>query len=444
VDATRIYEDIALRTEGDIYIGVVGPVRTGKSTFIKNFMETLVIPNIDNAARRDRARDELPQSGSGRTIMTAEPKFVPEDAIEVGIGGGAVFQVRLVDCVGYMVPGAVGQIEDGQPRMVTTPWQAQPMPMAKAAEMGTRKVIDDHSTIGMVITTDGTIGDISREDYIEAETRVITELKALGKPFLVLINSAYPDAPLALAVTEELRAAHGVTCLPVNVTRLSENEIAEIIKGVLFEFPLSELGLFLPSWVEALDNTHPIKTTVFAAMLEAAESLVKIRDVQPSLNSMKTCPNISGVSLNTIHLGTGIALANIELPRELFYATLGEQSGFDINDDGDLMALLSGLSKIKNEYAKIAPALEDVENFGYGIVMPSTEELSLEQPEIVRHGARYGVRLRASAPSIHMIRADIETEVSPFNMTASSQQRKLFINQLKCDSIIDIGYSCVA
>ncbi len=413
MEATRIYEDIALRTEGDIYIGVVGPVRTGKSTFIKRFMETLVIPNIENPNRRNRARDELPQSGSGRTIMTAEPKFVPEDAVEVGIGGTAMFQVRLVDCVGYMVPGAMGQTEDGAPRMVSTPWQPNPIPMAEAAELGTRKVIGDHSTIGMVITTDGTISDIEREDYIEAETRVINELKELGKPFLVLVNSVYPDAPLALAVAEELKAKHGVTCLPVNCQAMDDAEITEIIKGVLFEFPLSELGLFLPPWVEALPADHAIKTTLYAAVLEAAERLQKIRDVDSALADMRTCPTISGVKLTAIHLGTGMATADIELPRQLFYTTLGEQSGFEINDDGDLMSLLAGLSKIKDEYAKIAPALEDVKNIGYGIVMPSTEELTLEQPEIVRHGTRYGVRLRASAPSIHMIRADIETEVSP-------------------------------
>lgn len=413
MDAARIYEDIALRTEGDIYIGVVGPVRTGKSTFIKKFMETLVIPNIENPNRRSRARDELPQSGSGRTIMTAEPKFVPEEAVEIGVGGGAVFQVRLVDCVGYMVPGAVGQSEDGTPRMVTTPWQPSPMPMSEAAELGTRKVIADHSTIGMVITTDGTISDIEREDYVDAENRVIAELKELGKPFLVLVNSAYPDAPLALAVAEELRARHGITVLPVNCQSMDDAEITQIIQGVLFEFPLSELGLYLPPWVEALANDHPIKISLYASMLDSAERLEKIRDVDGTLNELKLCPNISAVRLNAIHLGTGMAVADVELPRELFYTTLGEQSGFEIKDDGDLMDLLSGLSKIKNEYAKLAPALEDVRELGYGIVMPSAEELTLEAPEIVRHGARYGVRLRASAPSIHMIRADIETEVSP-------------------------------
>jgi len=428
MDTTRIYEDIARRTEGDIYIGVVGPVRTGKSTFIKNFMETLVIPNIDNHVRRERARDELPQSGSGRTIMTAEPKFVPEDSITIGVGGGAEFQVRLVDCVGYMVPGALGQVEDGMPRMVSTPWQEAPMAMADAAEFGTRKVIAEHSTIGMVVTTDGTIGDIAREDYLEAENRVIAELKELGKPFLVLVNSIYPDAPLAKSVTEELRVNHNVTVLPVNCMYMNDDEIAEIIKSVLFEFPVSEMGIFLPTWVEALDNAHPIKTTLFSTMLDAAAGLNRIRDVHPTLEKLKEFPDISGVMLDIIQMGTGMAVARIELPRELFYATLGEQSGFEINDDGDLMNLLSGLSKIKNEYAKLAPALADVEQFGYGIVMPATEELSLEQPEIVRHGSRYGVKLRASAPSIHMIRADIETEVSP--IVGNERQSEDLINYL--------------
>ncbi len=409
----RIYEDIAQRTDGDIYIGVVGPVRTGKSTFIKRFMETLVLPNIENEYRRERARDELPQSGSGRTVMTAEPKFIPEEAVEISVGGGANLSVRLIDCVGYMVDGAIGQFEDGRPRMVTTPWFDYEIPMTEAAEVGTRKVIAEHSTIGMVITTDGTITDIPREDYLPAEERVIRELQALGKPFLVVVNSAYPESPLAGAVCEEIASKFDVTCLAANCQDIKDRDVGGVIKGILYEFPVVELGLNLPPWIDALPFEHPIKSELYAAMLKSAEKMNRIRDIEEVLDELKGCPDISMVRIKNINMGTGVALADIELPRELFYRTLGEQSGFEISDDGDLLKLLSGLSKVKTEYDKVEAALRDVRENGYGIVMPSSDELRLEDPEIVKQGNRYGVRLRASAPSIHMIRADIETEVSP-------------------------------
>lgn len=408
-----IYEDIARRTEGDIYIGVVGPVRTGKSTFIKRFMETMVIPGIDNVYRRERARDELPQSGSGRTVMTAEPKFVPEDAVELGLEGGGSFSVRLIDCVGYMVPGAVGQFEDEAPRMVTTPWFDHPIPMTEAAEIGTRKVIREHSTIGIVITTDGTITDIPREDYLEAEERVITELKAIGKPFLVLLNSAYPEAPRAQAIRADLMDRYNVTCMAVNCLELDEAEMVGILKGVLYEFPVKELDLFLPPWVDALPCDHPIKTELYAAVREGSQQMCRIRDVEGTVEAIGQCESVSGAKVTAMNLGSGLATACLELPRRLFYDTLSSQSGFTVTDDGDLMSLLTNLAKVKGEYDKIATALEDVKTEGYGIVMPSVEELVLEEPEIVKQGGRYGVRLKASAPSIHMIRADIETEVSP-------------------------------
>lgn len=409
----RIYEDIAQRTEGDIYLGVVGPVRTGKSTFIKRFMETLVIPNIENEYKRDRARDELPQSGSGRTIMTAEPKFVPEEAVEITMEGSARMSVRLIDCVGYMVDGAIGQSEDGRPRMVRTPWFDYEIPMTEAAELGTRKVIEEHSTIGLVLTTDGTVTDLSREGYVEPEERVIEELKALGKPFLVVVNSQYPESPLAQTVCEDIAARHSVTCFAANCAELTDADVTNIIKGVLFEFPVVEMGIHLPPWVEALPHGHPIKSNLFNVMLETAANMHRIRDVESVMENLKNCPDISMVRQNAIHLGTGVAEATVELPRELFYRTLGEQSGFAISDDGDLMDLLSGLAGVKSAYDKVADALRDVRETGYGIVMPGSDELKLEQPEIVKQGGRYGIRLRASAPSIHMLRADIETEVSP-------------------------------
>ncbi len=409
----QIYEDIALRTEGDIYVGVVGPVRTGKSTFIKRFMETLVIPNIDNVYRKERARDELPQSGSGRTVMTAEPKFVPEEAVDIAMDGGASMSVRLIDCVGYMVPGAAGQFEDDMPRMVTTPWFDHEIPMTEAAEIGTRKVIAEHSTIGIVITTDGTITDIAREDYLEAEERVISELQELGKPFLVLLNSANPNSDRARAIRADIAARYDVTCMAVNCLELGEGDVTDIIKGVLYEFPLRELDLSLPPWVDALAYDHPIKSGLYAAIREHSAGLRRIRDVERAVDALGQSEGVSGARITGIQLGTGLACADLDLPRSLFYETLSTQSGFTIRDDGDLMDLLTELAGVKCEYDKVAVALQEVKETGYGIVVPTTDELHLEEPEIVKQGGRYGVRLKASAPSIHMIRADIETEVSP-------------------------------
>ena len=408
-----IYQDIAERTGGDIYIGVVGPVRTGKSTFIKRVMESLVIPNIDNVYRRERARDELPQSGSGRTIMTAEPKFVPEEAVTVSMDGSAAFQVRLIDCVGYMVPGAVGQLEGETERMVTTPWFDHEIPMSEAAEVGTRKVIAEHSTIGIVVTTDGTITEIPREDYLEAEERVIRELKELGKPFLVLLNSAHPNSERARAIRDEIAQRHQVTCVAANCLEMEEEDVSALLKQVLYEFPLKEMDLFLPPWVDALPQEHPIKAALYEAIRQGAGQLGRIRDVEQAVESMRECEQVSQARVTSIDLGTGLACASLELPRSLFYDTISQQSGFQVGDDGDLMALLTQLAGVKAAYDRVADALKEVEETGYGIVVPSVESLVLEEPEITRQGGRYGVRLRASAPSIHMIRADIETEVSP-------------------------------
>ncbi len=424
----KIYEDIALRTEGDIYIGVVGPVRTGKSTFIKRFMETLVIPNIDNIYRRERARDELPQSGSGRTIMTAEPKFVPEDAVTVAVEGGASFQVRLIDCVGYMVSGAVGQMEGDTERMVTTPWFDEEIPMAEAAEIGTRKVISDHSTIGIVITTDGTITDIPREDYLEPEERVISELKELGKPYVVLLNSAYPNSERAQAIRADIAQRHDVTCMAVNCLELNREQINDLLKSVLYEFPLKELDLFLPPWVDALPQEHPIKAALYAAIREGTGQLHRIRDVAQAVSAFQSCEMVSEARITSVQLGTGLSVAKLDLPRSLFYATLSQQSGFQVEDDGDLMSLLTQLAGVKASYDKVANALKEVEETGYGIVVPSIDSLVLEEPEIMKQGGRYGVRLRASAPSIHMIRADIETEVSP--IVGGEKQSEDMINYL--------------
>lgn len=410
---TSIYEDIAARTAGDIYLGVVGPARTGKSTFIKRFMETLVLPSIDDDYRRQRARDELPQSGSGRTVMTAEPKFVPEEAVEIAMEGGGTFSVRLVDCVGYLVPGAVGQLEDGEPRMVHTPWFPQEIPMAEAAEIGTRKVIAEHATIGIVITTDGTITDLPREAYPEAEGRVIEELKALGKPFLILLNSAHPQGEAAQKLRAKLAEQYDVTCLAVSCLDLDQQAVTEIIQAVLYEFPLEELQLFLPDWVETLPTEHPIRTALFQAIRAQAGKLVRIRDVKPAVAAMGQCELVTGASVTGMKLGSGCCQARLELPRSLFYDTLSQQTGFALHSDRELLALLERLAVVQAEHQKVAAAMEEVRATGYGIVIPEAEELELEQPEIIKQGGRYGVRLRAKAPSIHMIRADIQAEVSP-------------------------------
>lgn len=413
MNTTGIYQDIAIRTDGDIYIGVVGPARTGKSTFIKRFMETMVIPNMENTHQRERARDELPQSGSGRTVMTAEPKFVPEEAAEIAMEGGGSFSVRLIDCVGYLIPGAVGQMEDDLPRMVRTPWFPQEIPMAEAAEIGTRKVIAEHSTIGIVVTTDGSITDLPREAYVEAEERVITELKELGKPFLILLNSARPDSGRAQALRQELAQRYDVTCVAASCLELSQQAVTELLRSVLYEFPVEELALYLPHWVDALPMEHPVKSEIYEAIRGSVDGLHRIRDVKRVVEEIGQCPRLSSAAVTAMQLGSGVCSARLELPRALFYETLSQQTGFTITDDGELLRLLTSLSGIQAEYEKVGAALEEVRATGYGIVIPDAGELELEEPEIIRQGGRYGVRLRARAPSIHMIRADIQAEVSP-------------------------------
>ena len=425
---SQIYQDISTRTAGDIYIGVVGPVRSGKSTFIKRFMETQVIPNIENIYRRERAKDELPQSGSGRMVMTAEPKFVPEEAVDISLEDGVSCSVRLIDCVGYMVPGAAGDTDGDTPRMVSTPWQEKEITMAEAAELGTTRVIREHSTIGVVITTDGSITDIPREAYVEAESRVIRELQEIGKPFLVLLNAADPNSERVRAMADDIAATYGVTCLPVNCQTLDDETVGRVLKAILYEFPLSELDLTSPSWVEALPASHPIKSALYQAVREGAKDLRLIRQVSGAVEAMGECEKISEAKVLALRLGSGVAEAELKLPRSLFYQTLSEQSGFPVSDDGDLMSLLTQLSEVKAEYDKVAQAVRDARETGYGIVVPGVDELDLEEPEIMKQGGRYGVKLKASAPSIHMIRADIETTVSP--IVGNEKQSEDMVNYL--------------
>lgn len=411
--ATNIYQEIAERTGGNIYIGVVGPVRTGKSTFVKRVMETLVIPNIENVYQKERARDELPQSGSGRTIMTSEPKFVPEDAVSISPDGTASLSVRMIDSVGYMIPGAMGAEEDGQPRMVTTPWADQEIPMTEAAELGTKKIMEEHCSIGVVMTTDGSITDIPREDYLQAEQRAISDMKATGKPFLVLINSVEPAGKAAQELRRTLEQTHQVPCLCVDAQAMQEEQIRSILTGILYEFPMMQIEIYLPGWVAALPMDHPVKTQLYEAMRSSAGQIGTLRQAEQILQQLCSLETIQTVRMQNVDPGTGNVTCELQLPEELFYRILTERSGFSVENDADLMRLLSELSEVKRSYDKVSAALEEVRATGYGIVMPSAEEMKLEVPEIVHKGSNFGVRLKASAPSIHMMRADIETEINP-------------------------------
>ncbi len=408
----NIYKDIAQRTQGDIYIGVVGPVRTGKSTFIKRFMDTKVLPNIDNNYKRDRARDELPQSASGRTIMTTEPKFVPNEAVNIRIND-ADCNVRMVDCVGYMVRGALGSEEEGVARMVQTPWGDEPMPFDEAAEIGTEKVINDHSTIGIVVTTDGSITEIPRESYVEAEERVIGELKKINKPFAVLLNSVNPGGNQAKQLQKSLEEKYGVPVICVSCAQLDEQDIEDILTTVLYEFPLTEVGINLPGWLDALDWSHPLKNSIFTSVRDTLTDVRKISDAKKKINQLKNLEYADDVKTLKTDLGRGVINIEITTPEPLFYEVLSKTTGLDIADDEKLLKLLMELKDIKKKYDKLEYALKEVDAKGYGIVYPSIDELKLEEPEIVKQGSRYGVRLKAAAPSLHLIKAEIETEVSP-------------------------------
>ena len=408
-----IYQDISARTNGAFLLGVVGPVRTGKSTFIKRFMETMVIPHIENTYMRERARDELPQSGSGKTIMTAEPKFVPENAVSIRLDDKEELSVRFVDCVGYMVDGAAGQFEDGSERMVTTPWFDHEISITDAAEKGTRKVIAEHSTIGIVVTTDGSICEIPRDNYLEAEERVIRELQEIGKPFVVLLNSAEPGSDAAKELAAAIAGKHGVSCLPVNCQTLTEGDFSAIIQSILAEFPLKSAGVFLPEWLEALDNETPIKREILSLLRENGEALYKIKDTQKLLAALTAHEQISEADKAESDLGSGAVNIRLRLPRSLYYQTISERTGWDIRNDGDLIATLADMSVIKADYDHLRTALQDVRSKGYGVVMPDPSQMQMEEPQIVRSGGKYAVKLKASAPAIHMLMTNVETEVTP-------------------------------
>ena len=418
----NIYSDIAARTGGDIYVGVVGPVRTGKSTFIKKFMEALVLPNIKNEYDRERARDEMPQSAAGKTVMTTEPKFVPDEAVEIFINEGTAMRVKMVDCVGYIVPEAIGHIEDGHARMVNTPWSSEPMPFREAAEIGTRKVICDHSTIGMLVTSDGSIGEISRESYVEAEERVVAELREQGKPFAIILNSAHPESESAHALAYELEEKYKASVALVNCLELDMEDIRHILGMVLNEFPVCELEIKLPEWVGSLERDFWLKRELFDTVEKCAASIKKIGDIESTLERMCESENVGALKHMKIDLGCGAASAELELPAHLYYKVIGELTGIEISGERELIDVLRNLSAAKREYDKVEAALREVDERGYGIVMPDVEDLKLEEPEIVKQAGGYGVRLRASAESIHMMRANIETEINPIVGTEAQSE----------------------
>lgn len=413
MNANDIYKDIAQRTDGDIYIGVVGPVRTGKSTFIKKFMEALVIPNIDSAFLKERTIDELPQSSAGKTIMTTEPKFIPEEAVDIDIGNTAHMKVRMIDCVGYIVPSSIGYFENEAPRMVVTPWFEGEIPFNMAAEVGTQKVITEHSTIGLVITTDGTISDIPRDEYEEAEERVISELQAINKPFVVLLNSMYPDSANVKDMAKALQDKYSTPVIPVNCLTLDESNIRGILTQVLFAFPIKEINIEMPKWITYLDKDNWLKKDMFTAIKAAAGDVSLVREVKWCSDTIAECKHVTDSRIKSIDLGKGSADIAVDVNNDLFYRIIGEVTGLDIKDESDLMPQILSLAKIRDKYQKIESALNEVEATGYGIVMPSMDELSLDEPEMIKQGGKYGIRLRATAPSIHMMKADIMTEVAP-------------------------------
>jgi stage IV sporulation protein A len=408
-----LFRDIAERTGGDVYIGVVGPVRTGKSTFIKRFMELMVLPNIVDPYDKIRAKDELPQSAAGRTIMTTEPKFIPNEAVEITVKDNVTVRVRVVDCVGYMVDGALGYEEEEGPRMVLTPWMDEEIPFEEAAEIGTKKVITEHSTIGLVVTTDGSVTELPRDKYLPAEERVINELKELQKPFLIILNTANPSTKETRELVAKMENKYDVPVIPVDCLQLTHDDIYSILQEVLYEFPVKEVNITLPRWVEELDTDHWLRQKFDGAVRETVQYVRRLRDIDRAIDDLSGYDFVADVILHDMDLGTGVAVIEMTARTELFYQVLEELTGFTICGEHHVLRLMRDLAGAKREYDKLANALEQVRQTGYGIVPPQLDEMVLEEPEIIRTGNRFGVRLKASAPSLHIIRTDVQAEISP-------------------------------
>ena len=430
----NIYKDIAERTQGDIYVGVVGPVRTGKSTFIKRFMDLMVIPKIDNAYKKERAKDELPQSGSGKTIHTTEPKFVPNEAVEIALDDGIKFSVRMVDCVGYIVKGANGYFDDGESKKVHTPWFDYEIPFEDAAEIGTRKVITDHSTIGLVVTTDGSITGIDRDDYLDAEERVVAELKSIDKPFIIVLNSLDPRAEETLDLKQELEIRYGVPVQIMDVANMNENDINDLFTKVLKEFPVKEINIDMPKWIEKLEPSHWLKSNFIDIVKDMCKNISKIRDVKDLLSTYGE--DFLGVAdISEMNLGDGTVRVKMTPKNGIFYKIISEMCDEELNDESDLIALIKDLHKAKSEYDKVAEAINSVKETGYGLVAPQLSEMKFEKPDIDKQGSKYVVKLKASAPSLHLIKADIQTEICPIMGTEKETQEvfKTLLEQFESD-----------
>ena len=436
MDTEQLYKDIKARTHGEIYIGVVGPVRTGKSTFIKRFMDVMVLPRMEDEHMKEQTRDELPQSAAGKTIMTTEPKFVPKEAAEIRLMDDVTVKIRLIDCVGYMVKGVAGHMENEEERQVKTPWFDYEIPFTKAASIGTQKVIHDHATIGIVITTDGAICDLKREDYLEAEDKTIRELQSIGKPFVVLVNSQKPYAQTAKEVTDRIKEKYGVTAMAINCEQLREEDVHRIMEQVLFEFPISEVEFYIPKWVEMLSREHKIKADLLLHIKDMMKGFSMIKDAVRGIERPDSI-YIKEMKVDDVELDTGCVKVRIQVADNYYYEMLSELTGTSIEGEYELIRTMKEMAALRKEYESVKDAMESVKMKGYGVVSPRKEEIQLEEPVIIKQGNKYGVKIHSEAPSIHMIRANIETEIAP--IVGSEQQANDLVNYIKDASATEEG-----
>ncbi len=433
MDNNQLYKDIKSRTGGEIYIGVVGPVRTGKSTFIKRFMDLLVLPNITEPAYKEQARDELPQSAAGRTITTTEPKFIPKEAATISLSDDISMKVRMIDCVGYMVDGATGHMENEQERLVHTPWFEYEIPFTKAAEIGTKKVISDHSTIGVVVTTDGSFGELPRASYLAAEQRTVGELSKLNKPFVVLLNTVTPKSPETVALAQQMEKEYQVAVLPVNCEQLQKDDIINILSAIVLEFPINTLNFTMPKWVEILPANHWLKENVIGAGHEILDSVNTMKDLYqlefPNKEAVET------IKIDSINLADGTVQLNMSFNDKYYYEMISQMMGLTISNEYHFMQVLKEMAEKKKEYEQVANAVNMVNQKGYGVVTPEQSTIKVAEPELIKHGSKYGIKIKAEAPSVHMIKANITTEIAP--VIGTEEQAKELIDYMKQDCAVD-------